>query len=343
MGFNQDLVVALELNTTLRNTKEAFKENLLKYPTIKKASYSMTIPGQGSNFEGFDFNSDGNSTTIQVHTIDPDYLNLFEIELISGRNFDWDKQGDKKQKIILNERAVKEAGLTLEIAAGTIFHRDSWYISALPSKECEIIGIVKDFHFTSLHAEIGPLGMTWNDDWFGYINIKISPEDIPSTLKIIQKEWEKICPSIPFEYTFIDQAFDKMYKSEERLAKFFKYFSILAIFIAALGLFGMSAFIAESRTKEIGIRKVLGSSVNKILIHLSSEFAIWVFIANLIAIPIAYYGMNKWLQGFAYKIHLTIDIFILSAIFSFLIAIITVSFHSLKVANKNPVSSLRYE
>ncbi|MEE4196282.1 MAG: FtsX-like permease family protein [Bacteroidales bacterium] len=343
LGFNKDLVVALELNNTLRQSREVFKEKLLKHSGIKKVSYSMTIPGSGTNFEGFDFNSDGNSTTLQVHTIDPDYIDLFEIELLSGRNFNWNRKSDRKQKIILNERAVKEAGLTLENAPGTVFHRDSWYITALPSHECEIIGVAKDFHFTSLHAEIGPFGMVWNEDWFGYINIKIQGNNIPSTLKNIQKEWNTICSGIPFEYIFIDQAFDNMYKSEERLGKFFKYFSVLAIFIAALGLFGMSAFIAQSRTKEIGIRKVLGSSVSKILLLLSGEFAKWVLIANIIAIPVGYYGMNKWLQSFAYKINLTPDIFILSAIFSFLIAFLTVSYHSLKTASQNPVHSLRYE
>ena len=343
LGFNKEQVVALELNNTLRQSKEAFKETLLKIPSINKVSYSMTIPGKGSNFEGFDFNSDGNSTTIQVHTIDPDYINLFEIDLISGRNFDWEKESDFKQKIILNEKAVKEAGLTLENAAGTTFKRDNWYITALPSKDCEIIGVVKDFHFTSLHAEIAPFGMVWNSDWFGFINIKISPNNISSTLNSIKKEWEKICPGIPFDYVFIDQAFDNMYKSEERLGKFFKYFSILAIFIAALGLFGMSAFIAQSRTKEIGIRKVLGSSINKILILLSGEFGKWVIISNIIAFPIAYYAMNKWLQGFAYKINLSVDIFIYAALLSFIIAFFTVAFHSIKVANQNPVNSLRYE
>ena len=343
LGFNKEQVVALELNSLIRKSAEAFKENLLKIPSVNKVSYSMTIPGHGSNFEGFDFNSDGKHTSIQVHTIDPDYINLFKIELLSGRNFDWNMESDFKQKIILNERAVIESGLTLENATGTIFHRDKWYITALPSKECEIVGVVKDFHFASLHAEIAPLGLTWNSDWFGCVNIKISPKEISETLKKIQKEWELTCPNVPFEYTFIDEAFDNMYKSEERLGEFFKYFSFLAIFIAALGLFGMSAFIAQSRTKEIGIRKVLGSSLNNILILLSSEFGKWVIIANVIAIPIGYFAMNKWLQSFAYRINITLDIFILSAIISIIIAFLTVSFHSLKVGTENPINSLRYE
>jgi len=243
----------------------------------------------------------------------------------------------------LNEEAVKEAGLKLGEVAGTIFHRDGWYFTALPSKECEIIGVVKNFHYRSLHETIGPQGLVWNADWHGAINIKIQPENTQETITLIEKVFKEFSENVPFEYTFVEEEIHNLYMSENRLGKFFKYFSIIAIIIAMLGLFGLAAFIAESRTKEIGIRKSLGSSSTSIILMISKEFIKWVLIANIFAFPIAYYGMNKWLQTFAFKINITPDIFLISALISIFIALITVFYQSLKAARSNPADALRYE
>jgi putative ABC transport system permease protein len=343
MGFNKENIIAIRLNDKLVSQKESFKQRLLEHPEIVDVSYSSGIVGTMSNQEGFDFNSDGESTSIQLHSIDPSYIDLYQIKMIEGRNFSFDNSSDAKQKIILNEEAVKQGGLKLKEASGTIFHRDSWYFTALPSKECEVIGVVKNFNFRSLHDPIGPQGLVWNEDWHGAINIKIQNEKSAQAITIIETLFKEYSENIPFEYRFIDDHINNLYESDQRLGKFFTYFAAIAILIAMLGLLGLAAFIAESRTKEIGIRKALGSSVSSIILMISKEFVRWVIVANIIAIPIAYYGMNKWLQSFAFKTKITVDIFILSAIISILIALFTVSYQSIKAARSNPADSLRYE
>ncbi|MBU8891323.1 MAG: ABC transporter permease [Bacteroidales bacterium] len=343
MGFNKENIITLSLNSNIRSQKDAFKQRLLNHPEIKEVAYSGGKLTSIRNTEGFDFNSDGKLTGIQLHPIDPAYFDLYEIELIEGRNFNFDSKADYQKKIILNEEAVKKAGLKLGEAAGTIFHRDEWYFTALPSKECEIIGVVKNFHYRSLHEQIGPQGLVWNGDWHGAVNIKIQPENTQETIELIETVFKEFSENVPFEYSFVEEQIDNLYKSDNRLGKFFRYFSIIAIIIAILGLFGLAAFIAESRTKEIGIRKSLGSSSSQIIIMISKEFIKWVLVANIFAIPIAYYGMNKWLQTFAFKIKISPDIFILSALISILIALVTVFYQSLKAARSNPSDALRYE
>lgn len=343
MGFNKENIITIGLNSNIRSQKEAFKSSLLSHPEIMGVAYSGGSLTSIRNTESFDFNSDGESTSIQLHPIDPAYFDLYELELLEGRNFNFDNNADYQKKIILNEEAVKEAGLKLGEVAGTIFHRDGWYFTALPSKECEIIGVVKNFHYRSLHETIGPQGLVWNADWHGAINIKIQPENTQETIALIEKVFKEFSEKVPFEYTFVEEEIDSLYKSENRLGKFFRYFSIIAIIIAMLGLFGLAAFIAESRTKEIGIRKSLGSSSTSIILMISKEFIKWVLIANIFAFPITYYGMNKWLQTFAFKINITPDIFIISALISIFIALVTVFYQSLKAARSNPVNALRYE
>jgi len=343
MGFSKENTIAFGLNRKLMENKEAFKQTLLDFPEIESISFSAGIIGSMGNTESFDFNSDGENTSIQLHSIDPKFIEQFEIEMIEGRNFSFDNTTDAKQKIILNEEAVKAGGLKLGETAGTIFYRDSWYFTALPSKECEIIGVVKSFNFRSLHEAIGPQGLVWNEDWHNNINIKIQKGTTAQALEIVKNVFKKFSDGEPFEYEFIDDNIDNLYKSDKRLGKFFTYFAIIAIIIAMLGLFGLAAYIAESRTKEIGIRKALGSSVSKIIFMISKEFVKWVLIANLIAIPIATYGMNKWLQTFAFKIKITPDIYIIAAVISIFIALTTVFYQSLKASRSNPANSLRYE
>ncbi|HAN18784.1 MAG: hypothetical protein A2X13_07005 [Bacteroidetes bacterium GWC2_33_15] len=343
MGFKKEQILAIRLNPGITKQKEAFKQKLLNHPEIINVSYSAGIIGTMGNTESFDFNSDGEATSIQLHSIDPSFLGLYEIELIEGRNISFDNPGDQKQKIILNEEAVKAGGLELGKAAGTVFHRNEWYLTALPSKECEVIGVVKNFHYRSLHDAIGPQGLCWNEDWHRTINIKIQPENFLNTLKIIEQTFKEFAPEVPYEFTFIDDHIDNLYKSDKRLGQFFIYFSIIAIIIAILGLFGLAAYIAESRTKEIGIRKVLGSTASNIILLLSKEFIKWVLVANIIAIPIAYYGMNKWLQTFAFSIKITPDLFLYAAIISLFIALSTIFYQAYKAARSNPTDSLRYE
>lgn len=343
MGFRKDHIISVRLNSNIWGQKESFKQQLKEHPEIIDISFSSGIIGTIANGEAFDFNGNGVNTGIQLHSVDPEFITLFELELIEGRNFSFNKPSDAKQTIILNEEAVKAAGLKLGETAGTIFYRDNWYLTALPSKKCEIIGVVKNFHYKSLHEEIGPQGLAWNTDWARTINIKCNEGAISQTIDIVEKVFKQYSENIPFEYQFIDDYINSLYASEHRLGKFFKYFSLIAIIIAMLGLFGLATFIAEIRTKEIGIRRVLGSSAAQIFYMISKEFIKWVLVANLIAIPLAYYGMSKWLQTFAFKIKITLDIFIYSTLISLMIALTTIFYQSLKASNKNPADSLRYE
>jgi putative ABC transport system permease protein len=176
-----------------------------------------------------------------------------------------------------------------------------------------------------------------------FVSVRIDGRNIPSTLEFIENEWKSFNPNRPFEYFFFDDNYDKLYRSEKRMAEVFRYFTFLAIFISCLGLFGLASFTAERKTKQIGIRKVLGASVLGVVIHLSRDFIRWVLIANLVAWPVAYYAMNKWLQGFAYRINIPIWAFFVAAFFALTIALLTVGFRSVRAALANPVEALRYE
>ena len=208
-----------------------------------------------------------------------------------------------------------------------------------------VVGIVKDFHFEPLREAIKPIFfrvMTDNNASF-FLSIKIKSEDIPATLAYIDKTWKKFSPDYPFSYTFVDSAVENLYRSEQRIGNAFMYFSLIAIFIACLGLFGLTSFTVEQRTKEIGIRKIMGASVSKIMMMLSFDFAKLVLLANILAWPAAYYFMNRWLEGFAYRTALGPWIFLLTGIVTLIIAMMTIVLQSVKAATADPVDSLRYE
>jgi len=256
-----------------------------------------------------------------------------ELELVEGRNLSWDLNTDLARKYIINEEAVKF--LELEEPVGKIVKANFG--------ESEIIGVVKDFHFNSLHNKIGPLAIAWIDWWASVANIKVCGRNLPETIKYLDKTWYKFCPEFPFEYKFLDQSFARQYDSESRLSRILQYFAFLAIFIACLGLFGLASFIAEQKTKEIGIRKVLGSSSRSILFLLSKEFSRWVILSNVIAWPVAWFILKKWLQNFAYHTNINWIIFVLAGIVALLIALATVSYQAIKAAQINPADSLKHE
>jgi putative ABC transport system permease protein len=206
-----------------------------------------------------------------------------------------------------------------------------------------IIGVIKDFHYESLHKPIRPLLIGLNNLDRTFIGVRIRPENVPETLEYIEKTWLAYIPYKPFEFFFFDEDYDNLYRAEQRTGKLFSIFSVLAIFIACLGLFGLASFTTERRTKEIGIRKTLGASVPNIVLLLSKEFIRWVLVATIIAWPIAWYFMNSWLQNFAYRISINAWPFLLAAITALLIAVLTVIFQSVKTALTNPVESIRYE
>jgi putative ABC transport system permease protein len=206
-----------------------------------------------------------------------------------------------------------------------------------------IVGVAKDFHFQSLHNKINPISFRLNPEWLRRIYVRIKPVDIPATIGFLSDTWNGIVPDYPFEYHFLDESFEELYESEKQMSAITNYFTILGIFIACLGLFGLAAFMAERRTKEIGIRKVLGASVPKLIYLLSSEFAKWVIVANIIAWPTAYWVAHRWLQNFAYRTNIQVWMFLMAAAISLFIALATVSLKALKTATANPAKALRYE
>jgi putative ABC transport system permease protein len=263
------------------------------------------------------------------------------MELVEGRDFSKDMTTDATEAFLINEAAVRE--LQLENPLETRLEWGGEEYSYGIHKKGRVIGVVKDFQFQSLRNEINPLIIhVWSQNTFVFA-LRIRPDDIPGTIAFIESKWEGLDPSHPFEYAFMDETFNRIYRGEEKLSKIFSVFSILAISIAALGLFGLALFMVEQRTKEIGVRKVLGASIGNIFVLLSKEFALLVLFANLFAWPISYFLMLKWLENFAYRVNIGFWIFIIAAIIAFVIALFTISFQAIKAAFANPIESLRYE
>lgn len=341
LGFNKEHILNFDIhrNETIRNNKQVFRERLLRSPNILSATYSQGYPGRIYNWESFDFKE--KRIGGPIFTVEPEFFDLFGLNVVEGRTFSRNFKTDEFSTCVINEAAAKELGQ--ESPVGKFLHNRSVNGSSFPVNDIKIIGVVKDFHLQSLHEQIRPLIFGWNDPWLWMASVKISSNNIPETIEYIKNLWFEYSPEFPLEYHFFDETFNAQYKSEERFGKIFGYFAILGIFIACLGLFGLASFMAEQRTKEIGIRKVLGASVAKVVSILTQDFIKWVLIANVIAWPIAYLVMNKWLQNFAYKTNIGLVLFLCSAILVLLIALVTVSYQSIKAALANPVKSLKYE
>jgi putative ABC transport system permease protein len=265
--------------------------------------------------------------------IDAAFIPLMDIKIKSGRNFRPDIPSDSG-KVIINEEAVRYFGLR-EPVTGQIF--------GTGERKYEIVGVVRDFHFNSLRSPIGPIIMRLQSEWLSNASIKVNSGNLKETLGFLQKTWNSLCPEFLFEYRFLDKSFEQLYKDELRLGRLSLYLAILAIFIATIGLMGLSSFLAEQRIKEIGIRKVTGDSTSGIIRLFTAEFARWVILSGIIAVPVTLYLMNAWLKGYAYRV--TVDIFILtgSCLIALVIAVCTVVAQTGKIAMRNPVEALRYE
>jgi len=268
----------------------------------------------------------------------PELLNL---EMSSGRYFSSDIPTDASSAVVINETAVKELGLKEPL--GTRFLKD--FGRAKEGEFVTVIGVVKNFHFHSLHHKILPMVIRpYPPEAAGrYVSIKIRPENISKTLVLIENKWKDYSGGQPFQYSFLADDLNTLYRVEQRTGQLFTLFSLLAVLIASLGLFGLASYTAEQRTKEIGIRKVLGSSVSGVVVLLNKEYAKLVLLANVIAWPLAYFIMHRWLQNFAFRTNLGIDLFLFSAAAVFFIALLSVSIKSFLAARSNPVDSLRFE
>jgi putative ABC transport system permease protein len=336
LGINKDNIIYMKMRGKLKNKHEAFRAELTQNPEIKSVTTSSELPTNirwattGVDWEG---KTPGYRIHWSVMSVDFDYIDTFGMEILEGRNFFKEMSTDTRTAYIINETGSDVLGY--ESAIGKKF--------SLWDNEGTIIGVVRDFHFNSLHEQIEPLIITVNPNWNSYIFAKISSSNMRSVIAKIEGVHQRMNPDYPFQFHFLDAEYEEIYLSEERTGKLFQYFSFLAIFISCLGLFGLSSFMAEQRTKEIGIRKVLGAKVSVILLQLLRDFTKWVLIANVIAWPIGYYAMKQWLKNFAYRTDFDWRIFLLSGVITLLIAVTTVGFKSLRAAKANPVDSLRYE
>lgn len=342
LGFDKENVVILQADgKQISQNIETFRTKLNEYTGIKSVTISSSVPG-GFGFYDTAFKRDDTDDVFSLVFISTDYdfVDTFGFELIEGRNFSREFGTDIQGAIILNEAAVKEIGLTPEEAVGKKLNR---FVDIDKFREGNIVGIVKDFNFRSLHQVIEPCVLILNPKDFYLITARILPGDVRKTMSFIQQKWGETFPGEEFEYSFLDSRIDLLYEKEGKMRNLFLFFSILSIFVASLGLFGLASFAAEERTKEIGVRKVLGASTVNIFLLLCKEFARWVLLANLVAWPVAYYVMIRWLQNFAYKVNVGLWPFVLSAAVALMIALLTVSFQAIKASLTEPVISLRYE
>lgn len=344
LGFDKENIVLVPIRENFRTQYEFMKFKLLQVPSITGVTAQEWLQLRGvHNTHGlaFDWGENGgkdHSLPISHTRVDYDFIPIMGIVMAEGRNFSKDFPSDAQDAFILNEEAVSVMGMKAPI--GQKFR--------LFGKVGKIVGVMKNTNFSSLHHKTEPqvyhvLTDATGSQAFGSLFVKISGSQIKESLGSLERIWKSENPNSPFEFQFLDDAINAQYKSDQRVGKTFNYFTILAIFISCLGLFGLSSFMTEQRTKEIGIRKVLGASSPGIVALLSKEFIKWVGMANILTWPIAYFLMNRWLLDFAYRIEITIWPFIFSGLFAIAIALLTVGYQAIKAANANPVISLKYE
>lgn len=339
LGFNRDQILVLYIrdNAILRKyplIKNAFLQN----PRITGVTKSNDLPiTRGSTSEVF---IEGRNTAPEyefkpyIIYVDPDFIDVFGIDLISGRNFSREFSNESQDSVIINETAAKMLGWKKPI--GKLCR--TW-----PAENGKVIGVVKDFHFHSLYNQIEPLILTYTPQIGRYISVKINSANHKMTIDFIKETFRTFGSNRPLEYIFLDDVFNNMYRAEQKIGKAFNYFSGIALFIACLGLFGLISYTTEIRTKEIGIRKVLGASAGRIIFLLSRECTLNILIANVIALPVAYYAASKWLGNFAYRISVDIWVFLFPIVISCIVSFFTIGFQLIKAATSNPVDSLRYE
>jgi putative ABC transport system permease protein len=333
LGYDKEHIISFAGYNDYETNFEAAKSELLQNPNILAACRGFPPPSGEWGTTEVDWEGKDPSVEVKIGrgSCSNDYLKVFNLKMAGGRFFS-KELADDDQNWVLNETAIKT--MKLENPIG------KWF--SFSGQKGIIIGILKDFHGASLHNPIAPVAMQPSQGFFVFVKIK--PENTAEVLSFLKTKWDKFVGShIPFRYGFIDENIENWYKTEQRIGKIFRYFTILTVFIACLGLFGLASFMAERRTKEIGIRKVLGARASGIMLLLTKEFAKWVVIANVVAWPAAYFVSKKWLQGFAYRIDMGWEIFVCSALVALAIAVGTVSYQALKAATANPVKALRYE
>ncbi|MBN1271111.1 MAG: ABC transporter permease [Candidatus Aminicenantes bacterium] len=336
VGYDREHVVVMPLrDEEARNQGSIILKELRRLPNVQYATSSEYIPLAVNNIPGFwyeDESGDRQNINALESGINYDFFKVFKLKLLAGRTFSPEYQDDEKGTVILNETAARKTGWKEPV--GKMVHCMGYR---------RIIGVVKDFHHASLHEGIQPMVLHLRPQGFAYVCVRINPDNIPRTISLLKKNVEKFSPHFAFEYYFQDDYFNMKYSADQRFRILFGSFSLLAVFIACIGLFGLSSFVMEQRTKEIGIRKVLGASLPGLIRLLSWKYIILVVAANAVAWPLAYIIMSRWLQNFAFRIDLEAWMFLLASLITLLIVMLTVSIQSFRAARTDPVRSLRFE
>jgi putative ABC transport system permease protein len=336
LGYNKHQLVYVGINDKLRENYETIKQQLLTNPNISGVTTSRVLPVYACpsfTLGGWEGNDDERSMTLHFIGVGYDFFKTMEIEMAEGRVFSEEFASDTISSIIVNQEAVKQMGMENPIGKTLDLFGEQSYI----------VGVMKDFNFNNVRNKIAPLMLHIAPDQARTCFIRIGANDVEKTLEYIETTWKSFEPDFEFNYRFMDETLEGLYRTEQRSNTLINYFTIFAIFISCLGIFGLASFMAEQKTKEIGIRKVMGASVPVIVRMFSTEFTKLVIIGNILAWPLAYFAMNKWLENFAYHTTLTWWMFALGAVLSIAVVVITISYQSYKAARKNPADSLRYE
>lgn len=339
LGYDKEQILVIPLNKDLWQDYEAFRNELLKYPGIENTTTSSYVPTRGSGHLSFRFEGNEENLSQVIYGIDKEFVSTYGLKILAGKNVQHIPSNDRTLEFLVSELTTQEASyFSPQEAVGksVVDYSDQF--------RGHIVGVVNDINIYSLHRE--PYSISYAVTPIknhNYLSIRILPQNISDTITYIQKTWQKMVLSYPLDYFFLDASFEQMHLSDKKMSEIFSIFSILAIFVACMGLFGLATFTAEQKTKEIGVRKILGASASSIYLLLSREFLKWVALANIIAWPVAYYAMHKWLQNFAFQVMIGWKIFLVSAGIALVISLVTVSYQSIKAAISNPVDSLRYE
>ena len=348
LGFSKDQVMYFNVNNEVSQKLDAFKSELKQQPNVYAVTSGYGMPGDAFAGESVTLPTNEGEKKVAVSQFigDHDYVKTLGLRLVAGRDFSRDRSTDVREAFIINETAAKAFGFkSPQAALGQAIHWDEWEPtdSTQPVKRGKVIGVVKDFHYKSLHEKVTASIIQLYPQVTATVAIKLRSSDMSSSIANINNIWKRYAPGFPLDYKFVDETYGKMYSSEEKLSTLLWIFAIMAIVVGCMGLFGLAAFSAEQRTKEIGIRKVLGADVLNIMGLLSKNFLVLVAIAAVIALPIAWWAMNNWLDDFPYRQEISWWIFGVAIVAALLIAFITVSFQSIKAATVNPVKSLRTE
>jgi putative ABC transport system permease protein len=342
LGFDRENIILLSANDTIQRQWNDIKSSMLSSPYILSATLSKRVPsGRLMDAPGFNIDLNGkiidNPFNMPHNRIEHDFFKTYKIKIVAGRDFSIDYPQDETEAYILNETAVRQLGLKMPT---DVIGAPMQVAGGLPG---HVIGVVQDFNYESMHYEIQPMVSYIRISEANTMSLRIAPGNPGNAIDHIGNVWKQYQPDTPLEYNFLNERLDALYRNEQRMMQMFGYLSVLTIFIACLGLIGLASFSAEQRTKEIGIRKVLGASTYNMVFLLSKEFTKWIVAANIVAWPIAWYFMHEWLQNFAYRIRIDWWLFLLAGAVALGIALLTVSWHAFKTAWTNPVKALRYE